>query len=86
MDVRQMTKNPSKPKGDESDDGLWIAPRSSLKGENGERAWEKRITGPPNSSRFLELADIAMGLKKPVSKKTKKTSVHDTTKSEPYSH
>src|SRR5215471_5251302 len=45
---------------------LWIAPRYSLKGPAGERAWEDRpFGGPPNSARFLELADIALGLKKP---------------------
>jgi len=80
-----MAKKTSKPKAEESDDELWIAPRFSLKGENAERAWENRPAGPPNSSRFLELADIAMGVRKPAAKKTKKTSVHDTTKSEPYS-
>jgi hypothetical protein len=33
---------------------LWIAPRYSLKGPAGERAWENRPGGAPNSSRFLE--------------------------------
>jgi hypothetical protein len=48
---------------------LWIAPRYSLKG--GERAWESRHGGPSNSSRFLELADIALGIKKPTPRKRK---------------
>jgi hypothetical protein len=42
--------------------------------------------GPPNSSRFLELADIAMGLKKPEPKKRKRaaTGAHDVaSKTEP---
>ena len=66
---------------------LWIAPRYSLKGPAGERAWENRPGGAPNSSRFLELADIALGVKKPVprKKRTSSTSAHQTGKTEPYS-
>jgi len=66
---------------------LWIAPRYSLKGPAGERAWENRPGGPPNSSRFLELADIALGTKKPVArkKKTPAAKAHQTAKTEPYS-
>jgi|SRR5215472_2115639 len=66
---------------------LWIAPRYSLKGSSGERAWENRPGGPPNSSRFLELADIALGIKKPGVKKKKaaSASAHQTSKTEPYS-
>lgn len=66
---------------------LWIAPRYSLKGPAGERAWDNRIGGAPNSSRFLELADIALGVKKPVAKKkrTGSSGAHQTAKTEPYS-
>lgn len=66
---------------------LWIAPRYSLKGPAGERAWENRPGGAPNSSRFLELADIALGVKKPVprKKRTSSSSAHQTGKTEPYS-
>jgi hypothetical protein len=66
---------------------LWIAPRYSLKGPAGERAWENRPGGAPNSSRFLELADIALGVKKPSTKKkrTSGASAHQTAKTEPYS-
>jgi hypothetical protein len=66
---------------------LWIAPRYSLKGPAGERAWENRPGGAPNSSRFLELADIALGIKKPSMKKKKTSSstAHETGKTEPYS-
>lgn len=66
---------------------LWIAPRYSLKGPAGERAWENRPGGAPNSSRFLELADIALGIKKPSVKKKKaaSTGAHQTAKTEPYS-
>ncbi|HET9281901.1 MAG TPA: hypothetical protein VFR24_08055 [Candidatus Angelobacter sp.] len=67
---------------------LWIAPRYSLKGPAGERAWENRVGGAPSSSRFLELADIALGLKKPASPKKKlgQSSVRDKQKTEPYSN
>ena len=43
---------------------LWIAPKSNLKGDNGDRAWNDR-RATPTGSRLLELADIALGLKKP---------------------
>lgn len=66
---------------------LWIAPRYSLKGPAGERAWENRPGGAPNSSRFLELADIALGVKKsvPRKKRTSAAGAHQTGKTEPYS-
>ena len=66
---------------------LWIAPRYSLKGPAGERAWENRPGGAPNSSRFLELADIALGVKKtvPRKKRTSTASAHQTGKTDPYS-
>jgi hypothetical protein len=65
---------------------LWIAPRHSLKGPTGERAWENRSGGVPNNSRFLELADIALGLKKPLPHKKNgaTASTHDRKKTEPY--
>jgi hypothetical protein len=67
-------------------DGLWVSPRYSLKGPSGERAWENRPGGPPNSSKYLELADIALGLKTPDSafKKRKSNEAHVTDKTEPY--
>ena len=43
---------------------LWIAPKSNLKGDSGDRAWNDRMA-TPTGSRLLELADIAMGHKKP---------------------
>jgi hypothetical protein len=87
MGAASMPKKKSKTRKEaDTENELWIAPRFSLKGVDGERAWENRITGPPNSSRFLELADIAMGLKKPAAKKNKKAPVHQTIKDEPYSH
>ncbi len=72
---------------DSSDKDLWIAPRYSLKGPAGERAWENRPGGVPNSSRYLELADIALGTKKPATKNKlgQPASAHDKQKTEPYS-
>ena len=86
----KKTRNGKKAKkaGDsEASPGLWISPRSSLKGPTGDRAWDNRPGGPPNSGRFLELADLALGLKKPDPKKRKAADeTHVTaTKTEPYS-
>lgn len=64
---------------------LWIAPRYSMKGPAGERAWENRLGGVPNSSRLLELADIALGLQKPThDEKPEPSLTHETEKTEPY--
>ena len=78
---------PKKHENGNDSDGLWIAPRHSLKGPAGDRAWENRRGGVPSNTRFLELADIALGLKKPGPHKKKATTVpaHDTSKTEPYS-
>jgi hypothetical protein len=81
-----MAKKKKAAKKDDSADGLWISPRSLLKGGNGERAWENRRGGVPNSSRFLELADLALGLKKPEPRKKRIGSgTHISTKTDPYS-
>jgi hypothetical protein len=92
MEAESMASKPKKvikgkPKKTDPPDGLWVAPRYSLKGPNGERAWENRPGGVPSSSRYLELADIALGLKKPELpfKKRKVFNAHDTSKTEPYS-
>jgi hypothetical protein len=68
-------------------DEMWINPNSSLKGDRGDRAWENRTGGVPSSSRYLELADLALGFKKPETKKKKTSSgAHQTNKTEPYSN
>ncbi|HKW76629.1 MAG TPA: hypothetical protein VJN64_13955 [Terriglobales bacterium] len=68
---------------------MWINPRSTMRGPAGNRAWDHQQIGNPNSgARFLELADIALGLKRPpVSKKkhSSSTGTHETGKTEPYS-
>jgi hypothetical protein len=88
--VTSKTRKVSKPKEKKTDapNGLWIAPRYSLKGPSGERAWENRPGGVPSSSKYLELADIALGVKKPESgfiKRKAAAGAHDTSKTEPYS-
>jgi hypothetical protein len=75
---------PNKPQNADPDgDGMWINPNSSLKGARGERAWENRNGGMPSNSRYLELADIALGLKKPAGK-AKRLPIHERTKRQPY--
>jgi hypothetical protein len=59
MPKKTKAKSDSRNKKDE----LWIAPRLNLRGPDG-RAWDERSGGTPNGSRFLEYADIALGLKK----------------------
>jgi hypothetical protein len=80
------SKKPKNAKKTDDSNGLWIAARYSLKGPAGERAWENRAGGAPSSSRYLELADIALGLKKtsPHRKKSPVPSAHDRKKTEPY--
>ena len=45
-------------------EGLWIARRNSIKSPTGKSAWENLPGSSPSSNRFLELADVALGLKK----------------------
>ena len=67
---------------------LWINPRSNIRGADGSRAWDNRGNiSPTSGARFLELADIALGLKKPAAKKRRAAAAghHQTTgKTEPY--
>lgn len=66
---------------------LWISPHLSLRGKDGNRAWERSGNLPPGAgARFLELADIALGIRKPAAHKKKpgNTIVRQTTKDEPY--
>jgi hypothetical protein len=79
-------KKPIKPAPQEDlSKDLWISPRFSLKGQNGDRAWDHRQIGNPGSARFLELADIALGMRKPEPrKKAPPGAAHVTSKPEPY--
>lgn len=66
---------------------MWINPKSNIKGDRGNRAFDDRL-GVPSSARYLELADYALGLKKPAPKKKKvpTSGTHEKTeKTEPYS-
>jgi hypothetical protein len=81
-----LAKKPKLTGKGEASDALWIAPRFALKGTDGERAWDERRGGPPTSSKFLEYADIALGLKKiePRKKRMAPRNTHDLSKSDPY--
>jgi hypothetical protein len=85
MPKKVKARNNGNAKRPDSLSGVWVNPNLSLKGANGERAWDNRRGGLPNSSRFLELADIALGLKKPSPREALRRSVHETTKKDPYS-
>lgn len=66
---------------------MWINPKSNIKGDRGNRAFDDRL-GVPSSARYLELADYALGLKKtaPKKKKVSASGTHEKTeKTEPYS-
>jgi hypothetical protein len=70
---------------------LWVNPRSNLRGPDGNRAWNNQSNiSPTSGARFLELADVALGLKKPAPKKKKAADAsaggaHETEeKTEPY--
>jgi hypothetical protein len=70
-------------------DEMWINPKSNIKGDRGNRAFDDRL-GVPSSARYLELADQALGFKKPAPKKKKAAaaaaSAHQKSeKTEPYS-
>jgi hypothetical protein len=63
------------PKLPQEDPDLWVAPRLALRGPDGNRGFQSGGNLPPESgARFLELADIALGLKKPASKPEKRKS------------
>jgi hypothetical protein len=66
---------------------LWVSPRMVRKTENSERLWGSRDPGMRAGERFLELADIALGIKKPEPRKKRpaSASTHSTSKTEPYS-
>ncbi len=61
---KRPSNNNKKTNSTVSPEDLWVASKSNLKGDNGDRAWNDRMS-TPTGSRLLELADIALGLKKP---------------------
>jgi hypothetical protein len=56
------------------DKDLWIAPSHSLKWRAPKTDWELRPGEAPPSNRFLELADIALGLKAAKVRKKKRAA------------
>ena len=84
---KKPSSRPRRPKVDLAKD-LWISPHLNLRGRNGDRAWDRSGNLLPGAgARFLELADIALGIKKPVQQNSKaaKPLAHETTKEDPYS-
>jgi len=81
-----MAKKGVKGKNEAKAARVWVAPRHSLKGPAGERAWEHRRGGLPTTSRYLELADIALGPKKaaPQHHKTPSATHESKSETEPY--
>jgi hypothetical protein len=71
--------------GKTANDDLWVSPTHTLKGDRGERSWENMTGDPRRNSRLLELADLALGLKKPTPRKKSRQKTHNTNKTEPYS-
>lgn len=69
---------------------LWVNPRAQFRGPEGDRAWDNAGNLTPQSgAKFLEPADIALGIKKPVTKKKAAAAAadaetHQTSKTEPY--
>jgi hypothetical protein len=66
---------------------LWISPNLSMRGRHGDRAWDRSGNLPPGAgTRLLELADVALGLKKHATQnKVADAQPHETVKNEPYS-
>ncbi|HEY2390748.1 MAG TPA: hypothetical protein VGK22_06215 [Candidatus Angelobacter sp.] len=64
---------------------LWVRP-STADRKDGHKGINHNLETIPSNSRFLELADIALGLKKPEKKKKARIgALHTETKTEPYS-
>jgi hypothetical protein len=82
-----VTAMKKKPKIEDNRD-LWVAPRYSLRSPSEERVYENQPGRLPTTNRFLELADIALGHKKPAKKKkaaAAAASSHGAAKKEPSS-
>ena len=85
MTMKSRLPKPKSSKGYRSKD-LWISPRLSMRGEHGDRAWDRSGNLPPGAgARFLELADIALGQKKAQKKNSASLPAHKSARKEPYS-
>ena len=70
-----MSRKPKQRPDDDLSKDLWVNPRFNMRGPDGNRGWETGRNIPQSSgSRFLELADIALGLKKPAAKRKRAAS------------
>jgi hypothetical protein len=74
-----------KKRGTDLSKDLWISPRLNMRGPDGSRGFSRdgNIT-PGDGARFLELADIALGLKKSQPLKSSASGRHQLHKTEPY--
>ena len=82
-----MATKRKKPEENGAAKDLWVSPRFNLKGKDGNRAWDRAGNLTADSgARFMELADIALGLKRAERpKKPASVPAHVTRKIEPYS-
>jgi hypothetical protein len=69
-------KKPVRPNRKTTTDELWLSPKSNLK-RHPERAWNESIS-VPQSSRLLELADVARGAKKKEDPKRRSAAAGNT--------
>jgi hypothetical protein len=59
---------------------LWVNPHSNIRGPEGNWAWDKeRNISPDRGSRFLALADIALGISKAAKNRSAPLSHHSQT-------
>jgi hypothetical protein len=66
---------------------MWIAPRPIVKSTDVDPAWDSVTDNQPHSTRLLEYADIALGVKKiePWKRRMPMLSTHETSRIDPYS-
>jgi len=63
--MAKKSKSKSKTPSIDLSKDLWIAPAFSMRGKDGDRAWNSSGNLTPSAgARFLELADVALGQKK----------------------
>jgi hypothetical protein len=62
----------------EKEPDLWIAPRNSPEGPASRTPWECRPHEVPSANRILELADLALGLKRAEPKRKRTVMTHAT--------
>jgi len=81
--AKRSRSKPKPPSIDLSKD-LWIAPAFSMRGRDGDRAWNTSGNLTPSAgARFLELADVALGQKKHAPPAKKKKAATASQQSDP---